>query len=144
MGSPSDLRVPDRSGHSSTSQRSLRARHPPITKPLCVKWFVLGRVGSGRCRVRLGGVGLVSGPGSDLSEEPAFQDVEPVTLDSQSFLVVLPGPPVSDAACSLCVSDEVPVDDVRDAPFERADGFFAGLSLAAFAVVIDTPFGVVA
>jgi hypothetical protein len=30
-------------------------------------------------------LGLVSGPGSDLSEEPAFQDVEPVTLDSESF-----------------------------------------------------------
>jgi hypothetical protein len=33
------------------------------------------------------------GSGSDLSEEPAFQDVEPVTLDFVSFLIVLPGPP---------------------------------------------------
>ena len=32
------------------------------------------------------------GPGSDLSEEPAFQDVEPVTLDEESFLSVLPDP----------------------------------------------------
>ena len=37
-------------------------------------------------------VGLVLGPGSDLSEEPAFQDVEPVTLDSESFLFCPPGP----------------------------------------------------
>ena len=35
---------------------------------------------------------LVLGPESDLSEEPAFQDVEPVTLDLESFLIVLPGP----------------------------------------------------
>lgn len=40
-------------------------------------------------------VGLVLGPGSDLSEEPAVQDVEPVTLDFVSCLIVLPGPPVS-------------------------------------------------
>ena len=38
-------------------------------------------------------VSLVLGPGSDLSEEPAFQDVEPVTLDVESFLIVLPDPP---------------------------------------------------
>jgi len=35
---------------------------------------------------------LVVGSGSDLSEEPAVQDVEPVTLDSESFLVCPPGP----------------------------------------------------
>ena len=35
---------------------------------------------------------LVLGPGSDLSEEPAFQDVKPVTLDEESFLSVLPDP----------------------------------------------------
>ena len=40
----------------------------------------------------VGVVGSVSGPGSDLSEEPAVQDVEPVTLDFVSFLIVLPGP----------------------------------------------------
>ena len=37
-------------------------------------------------------VGLVVGPGSDLSEEPAVQDVEPVTLDLESCPSVLPGP----------------------------------------------------
>jgi hypothetical protein len=41
-----------------------------------------GRVGSS----------VLLGPGSDLSEEPAFQDVESVTLDEESFLIVLPGP----------------------------------------------------
>ena len=42
-----------------------------------------------------GVVGLVAGSGSDLSEEPAVQDVEPVTLDFVSFLIVLPGPPIT-------------------------------------------------
>ena len=40
-------------------------------------------------------VGLAVGSGSDLSEEPAVQDVEPVTLDLMSFLIVLPGPPIT-------------------------------------------------
>ena len=35
---------------------------------------------------------MVVGSGSDLSEEPAVQDVEPVTLDFESCLIVLPGP----------------------------------------------------
>jgi hypothetical protein len=42
-----------------------------------------------------GVVGLVVGSGSDLSEEPAVQDVEPVTLDFVSCLIVLPGPPIT-------------------------------------------------
>ena len=37
-------------------------------------------------------VGAVVGPGCDLSEEPAVQDAMPVTLESESFLGVLPGP----------------------------------------------------
>ena len=40
----------------------------------------------------VGVVGLVVGSGSDLSEEPAVQDVEPVTLDFEPCLIVLPGP----------------------------------------------------
>jgi hypothetical protein len=43
----------------------------------------------------VGVVELVVGPGSDLSEEPAVQDVEPVTLDLESCLIVLPDPPHS-------------------------------------------------
>jgi hypothetical protein len=42
-----------------------------------------------------GVVGLVVGSGSDLSEEPAIQDVEPVTLDFVTCLIVLPGPPIT-------------------------------------------------
>ena len=38
---------------------------------------------------------MVVGSGSDLSEEPAVQDVEPVTLDFVSFLIVLPGPSIT-------------------------------------------------
>ena len=45
-------------------------------------------------------VSLLLGPGSDLSEEPAFQDVEPVTLDEEPFLIVLPGPPFRLLRCS--------------------------------------------
>jgi hypothetical protein len=40
-------------------------------------------------------VGLAVGSGSDLSEEPAVQDVEPVTLDFVSCLIVLPGLPIT-------------------------------------------------
>jgi hypothetical protein len=40
-------------------------------------------------------VRLVVGSGSDLSEEPAVQDVEPVTLDFVSCLIVLPGLPIT-------------------------------------------------
>ena len=46
----------------------------------------------------VGVVGSILGPGSDLSEEPAVQDVEPVTLDFVSCLIVLPGPRHSLAA----------------------------------------------
>jgi len=38
---------------------------------------------------------LVVGSGSDLSEEPAVQDVEPVTLESESLLFCPPGPTCS-------------------------------------------------
>ena len=35
---------------------------------------------------------LVSGPGSDLSEEPVFQDASRPRWTTESFLSVLPGP----------------------------------------------------
>ena len=44
-------------------------------------------------------VALVVGFGSDLSEEPAVQDAEPVTLESESFLGVLPDPFVIVSGC---------------------------------------------
>jgi hypothetical protein len=57
-------------------------------------------------------VSLLLGPGSDLSEEPAFQDVEPVTLDEESFLIVLPDPSLSAGCSPVGVGDEVPVDPI--------------------------------
>ena len=52
---------------------------------------------------------MLSGPGSDLTEEPASRDVEPVTLAAESFPFVLPGPSAPDAAR---VGDELAVDRV--------------------------------
>ena len=67
-----------------------------LPMPLCVKGQflgVLGRVWVWPLALRPVVVLVLGlGPGSDLSEEPAFQDVEPVTLDLESFLIVLPGP----------------------------------------------------
>jgi hypothetical protein len=54
-----------------------------------VFWGVGARlIGLARSGGRVGS-SVVLGPRSDLSEEPAFQDVEPVTLDEESFLIVL-------------------------------------------------------
>ena len=67
---------------------------------------------------------MVFGFGSDLSEEPAVQDVEPVTLDFVSFLGVLPGPLFSAGSEALGVDVEVAVDAVRDPPLEGSDRVF--------------------
>jgi hypothetical protein len=53
----------------------------------------------------LKGRNVLFGFGSDLPEEPAVQDVEPVTLDEESFLSVLPDPPFS-GGCPSGVVDE--------------------------------------
>lgn len=60
---------------------------------------------------------MLLGPGSDLTEEPALRDVEPVTLAEESFPFVLPGPSAPDA---LGVSDELAVDGVAHMTFEHA------------------------
>ena len=39
------------------------------------------------------GILFVSGPGTDFSEVPVFR-VQPAALDSESPLIVVPGPPV--------------------------------------------------
>ena len=57
-----------------------------------VLWGVWARLIGLACSGGRVGSSVVLGPGSDLSEEPAFQDVEPVTLDLESFLSVLPDP----------------------------------------------------
>ena len=86
---------------------------------------------------------MVVGSGSDLSEEPAVQDVEPVTLESESFLFCPPGPTWTSALLAG-VSDEVSVYDVGEPSLERSDGFFGGLALGDFAVVVGAARGVVA
>ena len=60
---------------------------------------------------------MLSGPGSDLTEEPASRDVEPTTLAEESFPLVLPGP---SAPVSLRVGDELAVDGVAHVTFEDA------------------------
>jgi hypothetical protein len=87
-------------------------------------------------------VAMVVGSGSDSSEEPAVQDVEPVTLDSRSFLFCPPGPTWTSALLSG-VGFEVAVYDIGDPSLERADCFFGGLSLGDFAVEVGAAEGVV-
>ncbi|MGH8948996.1 MAG: hypothetical protein ACRDXF_09065, partial [Acidimicrobiia bacterium] len=54
---------------------------------------------------------------------------EPATLESETSLGVLPDPPSVSGVAASDVGEETPVDDVGDAPFQRPDRFFAGLSL---------------
>lgn len=68
-----------------------------------------------------------------------FQDGEPVTLDAESFLNVLPGPL---GLLVGSVGDEVSVDDIGDPPLEGAQGFLAGLALVDLAVEVDPAGGV--
>jgi hypothetical protein len=65
-----------------------RVRERARSNPLCVKRS--SSLACGRARLapwRDGAVGrsVLSGPGSDLTEEPALRDVEPVTLALESF-----------------------------------------------------------
>ena len=84
----------------------------------------------------LEGSNVLFGFGSGLSEEPAVQDVEPVTLDEESFLSALPNPPLS-VASGTGVVDEVPVDNVGDLALQRTDCFFGCLAFSDSAVVVD-------
>ena len=71
----------------------------PISKPLWCQAPISDVVPGawGRASGGAGGgvVGLVVGSGSGLSEELAVQDVEPVTLDFVSCLIVLPDLPIT-------------------------------------------------
>ena len=79
-----------------------------------------GRVGLAPWSPSLLGLQLVNGLGSGLSEEPAVQDVEPITLDYESFLNVLPGPPWCQARTGpFGIIDKVPVDHIGDPPRQR-------------------------
>ena len=83
-------------GHSITApiiSAAVAAPAPHIEASLCQALIFEACAGasdraSGAAEV--GVIGLFVGSGSDLSEEPAFQDVEPVTLD---FCVVPDCPP---------------------------------------------------
>ena len=79
--------------HINTLALSLRPSE--IEASLVVKG-VFGGVGAREVGPLAGWLGSVvvswSGPGCDLSEEPAVQDARPVTLETESFLGVLPGP----------------------------------------------------
>lgn len=121
---------------SSENEHIAEPRRP---KPLCVKGVFLG-FGRGGLAWPVQGAGLVLvlglGPGSDLSEEPAFQDVEPVTLDLESFLSVLPDPFRSGCCGASGICDEVLVDPIGDLPFQRPDGFLAGFAFCDLFVVV--------
>jgi len=78
---------------------------------------VLGRVLSAPWRDAAVGRSVLSGPGSDFTEEPALRDVEPVTLAEESFPFVLPGP---SAPGALRVGEQSSVDGVAHMTFEYA------------------------
>ena len=63
------------------------------------------------------GRSVMSGPGSDLTEEPALRDVEPVTLAAESFPFVLLGP---SAPGAFRVGEQLAVDGVAHMTFEHA------------------------
>jgi hypothetical protein len=73
------------------------------------------------------------GSGSDLSEELAVQDAEPVTLESESFLFCPPGPTWGSVLLAG-VGDEVSIDDISEPPLQSPEGFFGGFALGDFAV----------
>ena len=83
------------------------------------------------------------GFGSDLSEEPAVQDVEPVTLDYVVVPECPPEPTLFSVAGVLSVGDEVLVNGVGDLALQRPDRFFGCLAFSDPTVVIGTA-GVVA
>ena len=84
-------------------------------------------------------VACLSGPGSDLTEEPALRDVEPVTLALESFPFVLPGP---SAPAASRVGDELAVDGVAHVTFERAERFLVGLAFDDAPIEVGATFGV--
>ncbi len=82
------------SGGAPTAAPTEPLHRAPRSKPLCVKSAFRGAVERALAARR----SVVLGPGSDLSEEPAVQDVEPVTLDFVDVPGCPPGPAVNGAA----------------------------------------------
>ena len=83
----------------------------------------------------MGGVGLGAGPGW-LSGRAGCQDGRLATHATETFL----GAPR--ALTCLLVGDEVAVDDVGEASFQRPDRFLAGFAFSQFPFVEDASFGV--
>ena len=98
-----------------------------------------GRARLAPWRGGVAGRSVLSGPGSDLTEEPASRDVEPVTLAEESFPFVLPGP---SAPAASRVGNELAVDGVAHVTFERAERFLVGLAFAYTTVEVGASFGV--
>ncbi|MFT6291278.1 MAG: hypothetical protein ACJAR2_001879 [Ilumatobacter sp.] len=93
-----------------------------------------GERGGPSCQAAWRVVALVVGSGSDVSEEPTDQDVEPVTLESESFLFCPPGP-IDTSVLWAGVGDGASIDDVREPAFQSPDCFFGGVALSDFTVV---------
>ena len=90
------------------------------SNPLCVRrssFLICGRARSAPWRDGVRGRSVLSGPGSDFTEEPALRDVEPVTLAEESFPFVLPGP---SAPGALRVGEQSSVDGVAHMTFVYA------------------------
>ena len=81
------------------------------------------------------------GPGSDLSEEPVFRMLSRSRWTFESFLNVLPDPPVrSDGGRAFGVCDEVSVDPVGDPAFQCPDRLFVGFTFDDLAVIEHAAF----
>ena len=89
---------------------------------------------------RDGAVGrsVLSGPGSDLTEEPALRDVEPVTLAAESFPFVLPDPSTPGASR---VGAQLAIDGVAHMTFQRAQCFFLRLTFRDASIEVGAAFG---
>ena len=83
--------------------------------------------------------GVGGGSGSDVAEEPAVRDAEPVTqvssrsrLSSRTLLL----------RAAFGVDPELSVDRVTDVAFQRTDRFFLRAAFREFALHIAVPVGV--
>src|SRR5436190_1437011 len=133
-----------------------RRRLAPLESSLCQErrlvacWGASVRPVAGGRRV---GRSVVTGPGVTDPKSRLLWGVRPVTLDLRAV------PALSSRArdvgggdgglgggtgCLVAgVADQLPVDDVADASFEGAQGFFGGVALGLFALVVEAPGGVV-
>ena len=81
------------------------------------------------------GILFLLGPGIDFSEVPVFR-VQPAALDSESPLIVVPGP---SSTLEAGVDLELPPEGIGDPPLQRRERFFAGLALGLAAQIVGAP-----